>query len=184
MNGHRQAGPTGQFRAQQATSSVALLMLRLIRWIDKNCLGRSLKLKLYDGFFVQRPYEMRLASGYDSECADLSNFGIGGVKFFALAVVYLAAQDRSVFRIRVSVRRSLSVWWKLESQNHRPGFGRITVQQRCFSSGYERNVEPFQFVFVNGIGVDCRRRIICHGVSIQLNRANADILTQTNWSWN
>ena len=102
-------------RCQQATSSVALLMLRLIRWIDKNSLRRSLKLKLYDGFFVQRPYEMRLASGYDSECSDLSNLGIGGIKFFALAIVYLATQDRSVFRIRVPVRRRLSVWWKLKS---------------------------------------------------------------------
>jgi hypothetical protein len=100
---------------QQATSSVALLLLRLIRGIDKNCLRRSLKLKLNDGFFVQRPYEMRLASGYDSECSDLSNFWIGGVKFFALAVVYLAAQNRSVFRIRVPVRRRLSVWWKLKT---------------------------------------------------------------------
>ena len=57
-------------------------------------------MKLYDGFFVQGPYEMRLASGYDSECADLSNFRIGGVKFFTLALVNLAAQDRSVFCIK------------------------------------------------------------------------------------
>jgi hypothetical protein len=102
---------------------------------------------------------MRLASGYDSECADHSNLRIGGVKFFALAVIYLAAQDRGVFRIRVPVRRRLSVRWKLKSQNHRSGLGGIAVQQRCFPSCYEGNVKPH----CNGRG--SRLRSHRHGIA-------------------
>src|SRR4051794_34942983 len=56
--------PSMSDKCQKATSWVVLFLFGLIRRIDKNCLRRSLKLKLNDRFLVQGPYEMRLSGGY------------------------------------------------------------------------------------------------------------------------
>jgi hypothetical protein len=70
---------------------MASLALGIVRGIDKNCARRSLELQLHDSFFVQRPHEMRLTRRNYGECSDLSNFRIGSVEFFTLAVINLAA---------------------------------------------------------------------------------------------
>ena len=76
----------------------------IVRGIDKNCARRSLELQLHDNFFVQGPYEMRLTCRYYGECSDLSNFRIGSIEFFALAVVNLAAKNCRIFSVWMPVR--------------------------------------------------------------------------------
>ena len=151
INRHAHHSSTCLKRANNRHGRLASLALWIVRGIDKNCARRSLELQLHDGFFAQGPYEMRLTRRNYGECSVLSNFRIGSVEFFTLAVINLAAEDCRIFSVWMPMRRSLSIWWEFKTQYYCPRLGRIAVQYRRLSSRYEGNVEPFQLVFVNRI---------------------------------
>ena len=55
---------------------IELPALRIVRGIDKNRVGWALELQLYDSFFVQGPYEMRLTRRHNGKRADFAYFRI------------------------------------------------------------------------------------------------------------